>query len=128
MRSVTLSQFGLIVGIAAGLLALWASAAPTVGPGDSAIGGYSRWYVGTSEDEEHYYVGCSADMGGCRCAATTSEWCGSAYWNGQRLWCSGGYVAVGSWNDSANWTYAGSGAGCYGGDSMCDDIHDALCD
>lgn len=42
MRSVTLSQLGLTAGMAVGLLALWAGAAPTVGTGDSAIGGYSK--------------------------------------------------------------------------------------
>lgn len=117
MRSMRLSQLALLVGVSMGLVALYGSAAPVFGSGDSIVGGFYVYYYGSG------YVGCTESS--CNdCQYTTLASCGDA----ANYDCGGGTITIAvAAHYSAPSTRGGSYAGCTPGAFACWDLRHATC-
>jgi hypothetical protein len=132
MKMVRPSRTGLTLGIGlvVGLLALWASAEPILGPGNSVVGG---WYWTIASGFEQYNIGC--DHRGnmwhrCRCWDAISSYCGSATdGQDQTYGCTGGSLLIGSYTDTVLLDAGASSlAGCSGPvGTPCSSFHHIIC-
>jgi len=130
MRLPKLSQAGLVVGITLGLLALWASAGPVIGPGHSAVGGDPWWYpVWALNPSPGHYVGLTWYEGGW--ATQYNGWtivlaCTNGHLgDGTSMHCIGGNITAASGKGSVP-LYWGGLAGCSRGvdsDERCDRLY-----
>lgn len=124
------SCLSLVAGLVIGVVALWASAAPILGTGDSIIAG---WYMRTSVEGDPIGVTSNSyDTG--HCAMTLSDSCAAAReWNGTFANCVGSTLTIGSPSarDEDPWFHSASPAsGCSAGllgTWWCDELYNVSC-
>lgn len=129
MKSRKLSHVSLVIGLVLGMVAVWASATPTVGAAIGTVGGY--WY-------DFYIDGvyvAASDYTECGvCAGTFAGSCTDYGMSptGQLLGCSGGYASVAycvepGYPGSAT-THANGLSPCWSTyNPYCNDLYDADC-
>jgi hypothetical protein len=128
MKKSSISQIAILCGLALGVMALWASAAPIGVSGDQIIGGWYSYWTGNG------WIGCiGTDCDPC--SGITSRYCSEGPQDSGGWACSGGsfYAAIAAGSGST--PHAVGGVGVCDGDPeielsvwFCEDaLHNATC-
>ncbi len=120
MKTRTLSQVTLLIGLTVGLSALWAGSAPFAGINKTVLGGFSDTYV-DGGDVATNWDNCYPKT----CSGTTYQPC--SYYSPPSGSCWGSYIDVAACYGSGTILNDGL-SNCTGSHSYCTSLYVAKCD